>query len=75
MAVPLMKSEAGLAGKTAMPAMSSGTPQRLAGVRASTPSWSPGTSARALRVKWVSIQPGRTDFLSENRCPLFREML
>ena len=59
MAVPVTKSQAGLARKTAMPAMSSGVAQRPAGVRASTRSCRPGTRARALLVSSVSIQPGR----------------
>src|SRR5437762_682224 len=59
MAVPVTKSEAGLARKTAMPAMSSIVPQRSAGVRWSTRSCRPGISCRARRVSAVSIQPGR----------------
>ena len=40
-----MKSEAGLARNTVSPAMSSGVPQRPAGVRVSTFSFSPSISA------------------------------
>ena len=42
-AVPVTKSDAALARKTATPAMSSIVPQRPAGVRRSTLSWSSGT--------------------------------
>ncbi len=61
-AVPVTKSEAGLARNAAIPAMSPGTPQRAAGVRFSTRSCSPSTSRRARRVKSVSIHPGNTAF-------------
>jgi len=47
MAAPVTKSEARLARKTAMPAKSSGVPQRPAAVRVSTRSFRPGTSMRA----------------------------
>src|SRR5206468_8408556 len=60
MAVPVTKSEAGLARKTAMPAMSSIAPQRPAGVRWRTRSCRPVISCRARRVSAVSIQPGST---------------
>src|SRR6516162_5720598 len=60
MAVPVTKSEAALARNTATPAMSSRVPQRPAGVRLSTLSWSSGTWRRAPRVRSVSIHPGRT---------------
>jgi hypothetical protein len=59
-AVPVTKSEAALHRNTAMPARSSGTPQRLAGVRSSTRSFSPAISARPRCVSSVSIQPGST---------------
>src|SRR5207245_5904489 len=55
-----MKSDAGLARKTAIPAKSSPVPQRPSGVRASTRSWRPGICLRAAWVSSVSIQPGRT---------------
>src|SRR6185312_5826163 len=45
-----------------MPARSRASPQRPAGVRASTRSCRPGTCSRALRVSSVSIQPGSTAF-------------
>src|SRR5205823_5354565 len=61
-AAAAMKSDARLARKTAIPAMSSITPQRPAGVRRSTFSFRPGTSSRARRVRSVSIQPGSTAF-------------
>src|SRR5207244_13252626 len=60
MAVPVTKSEAGAARKTAMPAMSSNSPQRPAGVRLSTESFRPGIWRRAFWVSSVSIQPGST---------------
>src|SRR2546427_9141513 len=60
MAAPVTKSEAALARKTAMPAMSSIVPQRWAGVRRSTFSLRPGTSRLAAAVRSVSIQPGST---------------
>src|SRR5438270_12145508 len=60
MAAPVTKSDAELARKTAMPAMSSIVPQRLAGVRRSTFSLRPGTSRLASAVRSVSIHPGRT---------------
>jgi hypothetical protein len=60
MAAPVTKSEAAEARKMAMPARSSGTPQRPAGVRASTRSCNPATCWRASRVSSVSIQPGNT---------------
>ena len=59
MAAPVTKSDAGAARKTAMPAKSSGMPQRAAGVRRSTESCSPVTCSRARRVRAVSIHPGR----------------
>ena len=58
-AVPVTKFEAGEARNTAMPAKSSISPQRPAGVRASTRSCRPDTCCRAPRVRSVSIQPGR----------------
>src|SRR5882762_8823876 len=61
-AVPVTKSDAALARKTATPAMSSIVPQRPAGVRRSTLSWRSGTWRRAPRVSSVSIQPGSTAF-------------
>lgn len=61
MAVPVTKSDARLARKTALPAKSSGTPRRTAGVHARTRSCRPGNSVRACRVRSVSIQPGRCD--------------
>src|SRR5262245_12327253 len=60
MAVPVTKSDAGLARNTAMPLMSSGVPQRRAGVRINTMLFNPDTSARARLVRSVSIQPGST---------------
>ena len=60
MAVPVTKSEAGLARNIAMPAMTSGVPQGPAGVRATTFSCNPYTCSRAVSVSSVSIQPGST---------------
>src|SRR5581483_5522349 len=56
-AVPVTKSDAGEARNTAIPAKSEISPQRPAGVRASTRSWRPLTSTRARLVRSVSIQP------------------
>ena len=58
-AVPVTKSEAGEARNTAMPAKSSMSPQRPAGVRASTRSCRPSICCARARVRSVSIQPGR----------------
>ena len=54
-----MKLDSALARKTAIPSKSTSSPQRSAGVRASTRSCSPSISERDLRVMWVLIQPGR----------------
>lgn len=55
-----MKFEAGDARNAAMPARSSGSPQRPAGVRCSIRSCKPGIRARPSRVISVSMKPGRT---------------
>lgn len=59
-AVPVTKSDAAELRNTAIPAKSAISPQRAAGVRASTLSCSPSICCRAPLVRSVSIQPGRT---------------
>src|SRR6202035_2833582 len=59
-AVPVTKSDALDARKTAMPAKSAIAPHRAAGVRAKTLSCRPSICSRARLVRSVSIQPGST---------------
>src|SRR6188508_1797162 len=61
-AAPVTNADAALARNTATPAKSSMVPHRPVGDLASTRSCRPGTSARALRVRSVSTQPGNTAF-------------
>ena len=58
-AVPVTKSLARLQKYTAAPARSAGSPQRRAGVRATTRSCMPGITRRAPCVSSVSMKPGR----------------
>jgi hypothetical protein len=58
-AVPVTKSDAALARKVAIPAKSSGEPQRFAGVRVITRSFKPSICVRAVAVRSVSIHPGK----------------
>ena len=57
-----MKAAASLARNAATPSKSPGVPQRLIGLRRSTSSFKFAMSVRALRVRSVSIQPGRITF-------------
>src|SRR5215475_6486728 len=61
-AAPVTEADAALARNTAIPAKSSGSPQRPAGVRASTRSCSPGICWRAPFVSSVLMNPGRIAF-------------
>jgi hypothetical protein len=54
-----MKAAVSEARNAATPSKSPGTPQRFDGVRRSTSSFRLAMSVRALRVRSVSIQPGR----------------